>query len=234
MKIQFLGTGGAFDPEYGNAAALVRSNGKAYLVDCGFTVYAKLKEHNLFNEIDYILLTHLHNDHTGSLANVLLHYNLISNPGEKMKIIYPAKKYRRQISDFLSVALIDTDKYVDWVSIKDTGNVQAIDTYGLHVKNYQTYGYYFREGNDVIAYSGDIGDGNFIFQKLKKNKITGAIVFHDITFDKDPCHTHYPVLMEHLEDHQIHGYHCNPEKNKIDNVIPLVADQPRFLVKKNL
>src|SRR4030095_1587723 len=67
MLLQFLGTGGAFNPEYGNSAALIRCNGKSILIDCGFTVFAKLKEFNLFNQIDYILITHLHNDHTGSL-----------------------------------------------------------------------------------------------------------------------------------------------------------------------
>src|SRR5882672_6404611 len=123
MQIQFIGTGGAFEPEYGNSSALVQCNGKTFLIDCGFTVYASLKKSDLFNKIDFILLTHLHNDHTGSLVNTLLHHYLLSNPGKKMKIVYPSNKFRRQTERYLSVALVEADQYVEWVSIRDLKDV---------------------------------------------------------------------------------------------------------------
>jgi len=230
MQIHFLGTGGAFDPEYGNSAALVECNRKTFLIDCGFTTYASLKKFDLFNKIDFVLLTHLHNDHSGSLVNALLHYNLISNPGKKLKVVYPSKKFRKQIWQSLSFALIDTDDYVEWIPIEEVEEVNAIDTFGLHVEDYQTWGYYFREGNEVLVYSGDVGDGDFIFKKLKKKKITNATVFHEIAFDKVPGHTHYRILMNHLSEHHIYGYHCDPRKNRSDNSVPLVADHPQFLL----
>ncbi len=233
MQIQFLGTGGAFSPEYGNSAALIRCNGKTILIDCGFTVFAKLKEFNLLKQIDYFLITHLHNDHTGSLVNAALYYSLIIDPGKKIRVIYPSKEFRKQLRSSMNYAMVDADQFIEWVSLKKVKGIYAIDTFGKHVKNYQTYGYYFREGEEVIAFSGDIGDANFIFKWLKKKKIAHATVFHEIIFNEESDHSYYRVLMEHLSEHTIYGYHCDPNKNPPDNRVPLVFDHPEFLMTGN-
>jgi ribonuclease BN (tRNA processing enzyme) len=233
MQIQFIGSGGAFDFAYGNSAALLRCQNQTFLIDCGFTVYTRLKERNHLSDIDYVLITHLHNDHAGSLPNTLLDYTFNINPGKKLKLIYPSKKFRKQISASLDYALVDADKFIDWVSIKDLDYLDTIDTYGKHVKNFQTYGYCFREGGETYVYSGDIGDGDYIFRKLKKKKVTGATVFHDITFSHSNEHTYYSTLMKHASDYKIFGYHCDPTKNKSDNLIPLVADQPEFRLRSS-
>jgi len=231
MEIKFIGTGGAFESEYGNSSAMVTCNGKSFLIDCGFTVFDTLKKFDLFSTIDYILITHLHNDHTGSLVNTLLYYSLHIRKGEKMKIIYPTNKFRKQLSRSLAFALMNTDDFVEWIPIKEVNEVSFINTFGLHVEDYQTYGFIFREGHDALVYSGDIGDGDFVFQKLKKKKIKSATVFHELVFDPVPGHTHYSVLMKHQNGYQIYGYHCDPRKNKPDNTIPLVADHPEFMLK---
>ena len=230
MEIRFLGTGGAFDPEYGNSSALVQCNGKTFLIDCGFTVYPLLKQFNLFNRIDYVLLTHLHNDHTGSLVNTVLHHKLVSNPGKKMKIVYPTKKFRKQVQRMMDIALQNSDEYVEWISIEKFKELTVIDTHSRHVNEYQTWGFIFYEGNQVIVYSGDIGSGDFIFKQLKKRKIDTAMVFHEMSFKEIPGHTLYSKLIPHLNGYKIYGYHCNPRNNKADNTIPLVADLPEFLL----
>lgn len=231
MQIQFLGTGGAFDPEYGNSAALVACSGKTFLIDCGFTVYATLKKFDLFNRIDYVLLTHLHNDHTGSLVNTALHYNLISNGGKKkIRIAYPTKKFKKQVNRMMDIALQHSDDFVEWVSLDEVPEVMVIDTHSRHVNQYQTWGYVFREGDEIIVYSGDIGDGDFIFRKLKKKKILNAIVFHELSLKEVPGHTIYKQLIPHLKEYKIYGYHCDPRNNKPDNPVPLVADHAKFLL----
>ncbi len=232
MQILFLGTGGAFDPEYGNSAAMVICNGKTYLIDCGFTVYGTLKKFDLFNRIDYVLLTHLHNDHTGSLVNATLHYNLISNGGnKKIRIASPSKKFRKQVKRMMDVALQESDDFVEWIALKDLPDITVIDTHSRHVNQYQTWGYIFREGDEVMVYSGDIGDGDYVFSKLKKKKIKQATVFHELSLKEVPGHTIYTQLIPHLKEYRIYGYHCDPRNNKPDNPIPLVADHPEFLME---
>lgn len=46
MKIEILGTGGGNTPEYGNTSFLIWNNdeSEAVLMDCGYTVYPRLKE----------------------------------------------------------------------------------------------------------------------------------------------------------------------------------------------
>jgi ribonuclease BN (tRNA processing enzyme) len=230
MEIRFLGTGGAFDPEFGNSSALVMCNGKTFLIDCGFTVYPVLKKYNLFSRIDYVLLTHLHNDHTGSLVNTVLHFNLISHPGQKLKIVFPTKKFRKQTKRLMDIALMNTDNFVDWIPMEEMKEVSVIDTHSRHVNEYQTWGYIFREGEEAVVYSGDIEDGDFIFKKMMKKKIDRATVFHELVFSEVPGHTHYTTLSKHLSEFRIYGYHCDPRNSPADNAVPLVANHPEFLL----
>jgi ribonuclease BN (tRNA processing enzyme) len=231
MQIRFLGTGGAFEPEYGNSAAIISCNGKNILIDCGFTVYATLKKLDLIGTIDYVVLTHLHNDHCGSVVNLALHYFLIShNSKKKLRMVYPSPKFRKQTSRMMDASLIRTEDFVEWIPADELKELTVIDTFGLHVKKYQTWAYLFSEGEQSIVFSGDIGDGDLIFRKLKKKKLKQTTVFHELVFSEVPGHTMYTQLIPHLAEYPIYGYHCDPRKNVPENPVPLVADQPQLLL----
>ncbi len=101
MNIKFLGTGGAFQTEKGNSAAIVTLNDKNILIDCGFTTFQTLQEKNLTGSIDYILITHLHGDHVGSLPSFLAYCDVVH---EKLpEIIYPSEALRKDIDHFLEI-----------------------------------------------------------------------------------------------------------------------------------
>jgi len=57
---------------------LIESNGKAILIDTGYkeqfaAFYKRLKKHGLsINDIDYIFLTHAHDDHVGFINEILI------------------------------------------------------------------------------------------------------------------------------------------------------------------
>ena len=66
MKLQFLGTGGAFTDfrENYNNNAIIESSEGWVLIDCGVTAVQSLKELNIHpTEIRALLITHLHGDH---------------------------------------------------------------------------------------------------------------------------------------------------------------------------
>jgi glyoxylase-like metal-dependent hydrolase (beta-lactamase superfamily II) len=87
-----IGTGSMFSRKYYNNNALIRSGGFNLMIDCGFTASRALHEMGLeYGQIDGVLITHLHGDHTGGLEEL----------GFRMKFIY-----RRKMPLYLSEKLV--------------------------------------------------------------------------------------------------------------------------------
>jgi hypothetical protein len=231
MKIQFLGTGGAFDINYGNSSAILTRNNENILIDCGFTVFPILVQAGLVNQINKVVITHLHDDHVGGLSSLILYYYFKLNLG-KLTILYPNENFKNELLNFLKCTTGDPEKYADFVPLTEVNYISPIDTTGEHIENMISFGYAFSESNETNVYSGDLANGNLIFKWLETNQIEIATVFHDICFKFDGVHTFYKDLLPHTKKHRIFGYHCDPENNVKDNNIPLVANSPQFLWKK--
>ncbi|ALI98317.1 MBL fold metallo-hydrolase [Rufibacter tibetensis] len=235
MKFKFLGTGGAFDIDYGNSAALVEFKDQTILLDCGFTVYPTLRKHQLTRGITYILLTHLHNDHTGSLANILLHcyyFNTHCRP----TILYPDDDFRDELYEFLRFQLQKPEQYVDFAPLSEVPGIIALDTFGLHAEKLQSYAFIFEEEDgDRVVYSGDLGQPDALFAYLRGMPPKATTIYHDITFSEENiAHTYYKKLIPLAQDYQIYGYHCDPLKNPTDNPLPLVFNQPELMLPARL
>ncbi len=86
MKLHFFGCGSAFNPAMGNTSAWFEMDGCLFLVDCGETVYELLMKRSDLREYRqiYVLLTHLHADHVGSLR-----------VPDLLQLLYPGKKNLR-------------------------------------------------------------------------------------------------------------------------------------------
>ncbi|MDR1697236.1 MAG: MBL fold metallo-hydrolase [Rickettsiales bacterium] len=69
MKIQIIGADSAFDGL--NTSFFVRDDaGRGILVDCGFTVYPELNRRGMLGDIDIVLISQTHADHSGSLTTL--------------------------------------------------------------------------------------------------------------------------------------------------------------------
>jgi len=229
MQIKFIGTGGAFEPAYYNAAAILNFREKTILIDAGFTVYPRLVALNLLFSFDYILLTHLHNDHCGSLANILLHRHFHGD-GRKPILLYQTESFKAQIQEFLRIQLKDPEKYVDFAPCNTVTELSILDTFGRHSEEFQTYSFIWEEENERLVYSGDLQQADFLFTHLQTLAPLPTIVFHDISFNpENKGHTHYTRLQLYQAHYSIFGYHCDPNQNPADNTIPLVYNQPEFM-----
>lgn len=228
MEIKFIGFGGAFDVNCVNSAAFVRHGGRTYLLDCGHSVFRELVQKDIAAEISDILITHLHDDHVGSLSSYLLYrfYNLnVSAP----TIWCPTLEFKNEIEAFLSHSIGQGEKVHYQVLPKSFG-VSFIDTKDLHVKGMQTFGYIFQEQGQTVVYSGDNGDCDFIFAELERRGITSGTVFHEMSFTPGLYgHTYYKDLEKYQEQFDIYGYHFDPATLPADNQIPAVANCPEFL-----
>jgi hypothetical protein len=225
MKIRFLGSGGAFDFQYYNSSAILEWKGEQLLIDCGNRIYSRLCELGLAGLPDSVVITHLHDDHAGSLASLLAHRIYVEKSKRPLRIYYPDKFFLRLLRDFLSFSIRPIDRYATFLPLGELSGAQSIDTSGRHVSWMPSRAYLFQEGKDVLAYSGDLGDENFLFEKLKEKGMEGARVFHEITFDPEAkSHSYYKEVQNHLEDFRIYGYHCDPRDKSSDCRIPLVAE----------
>lgn len=231
MNIQFLGTGGAFDVEFGNSSAVVNIDNENILIDCGFSIFPKLVSTGTVNQINKILITHLHDDHVGGLSSLILYYYFKLNLG-RLKILYPTDALKKEIINFLKCTTGNPEKYVEFINLKEVNNIQYIDTTGQHIENMLSYGYVFLNKKESIIYSGDIANSDTIFGWLTKNRIQNPIVFHDVSFTHDGVHTFYKDLIPYVKDYKVFGYHCNPNKNPKDNPIPLVINEEKYIWKQ--
>lgn len=230
MDIQFVGTGGAFDHQYGNSAALIQLNGENYLLDCGHDVYARLRQKEAIDQIDYVIITHFHADHIGSLSTFILHHHKFVR-GKQLKILYPEKAFKDALYNYLTYSLQKPEKYIAFIPMDNRPELDFINTFGKHVAGMQTYSYIFSEGDEMIACSGDTADGDPLFDYLEAKAAPQTTVFHDITFDRqNGAHTFYKELEPYLSAYTIYGYHCNPNGVAADNPIPLVYNTPEFML----
>lgn len=233
MQVRFLGVGGAFNPDFGNSSAVVEAaDGSVVLIDCGCSVYAGLCRTGYIDRITHIVLTHLHDDHVGSLGSVIFHCHYVR--GRQVEVLYPPALdgplrtlFGLQAND---IGKVTTLRRIDEPQGSAVGSVRMkwIDTTGLHSPGMPTFGYILREGEETIAYSGDLGDPHVMFHTLEDRGVKTATVFHDMAFERLSNHAYYKDLEKHLGRWDLYGYHNDPRLAPADNRVPLVANTTEF------
>lgn len=229
LAIKFIGTGGAFDTAYGNAAAIVELNGMRILVDCGHTVFPRLVQLGLADTIDALLITHLHDDHVGSLSTFILYHDIVLQKG-RIKLFVPNEKMQELLTGMLSYSLGVVDARVDFRPMAALDGVGYIDTFGRHVPGMQTFAYYFTDGKRTIVYSGDNGDADYLYEEITARNLPSVTVYHEVFFHfRMQAHAYYQDLMRLAGQYVTYGYHCDPRVAPADNTLPLVADYAALL-----
>lgn len=149
--LKFLGRGSGFS--YENNSAYMESGNNLILIDCGYTVFNKARKKldlSKYNTI-YIVITHLHPDHAGSLGQMIMYlgYQLSKKP-----IIVSACE---KMQDFLDNMGIDSDLYDLYPNALT--RMKFIKTH--HSSFCDAYGFEFGVLNDEnyrikrIVYTGD-------------------------------------------------------------------------------
>lgn len=228
--IRFIGAGGAHDIHLGNSAALLKWESKHFLIDCGFTVYPRLVQHRLIESIDAVLITHLHDDHIGSLSAFLYHRHFISKKSPVPVLAGPSE-LRQKLTIYLVYLMGEPLERFAEIRPPEAyaPYLEAIDTSYQHMPHMPSAAYLFKSPSLNVLYSGDIGrplqmltDPNWLDQH------PNLWVFHDVSFVRTPTHAYYQDLAPYVHKCEIWGYHCDPANAPADNPIPLVHN--RFLL----
>ena len=143
--IQFIGNGSAFNTRLGDNWAFIKGEESLILIDCGGDTFTNLKEKDLLNyKRLYIIITHTHPDHIGSLGNLIFysHYK----KGIKPKIFFP---HRKTIEDLLSYMVVSKElynlesRYVNEFYDKEFKGIELEFSNAKHVLEIPAYSFIF-------------------------------------------------------------------------------------------
>ncbi len=154
----FIGSGSAFNTKNGNTSAFVKSDNSLLLIDCGGTVFHRLQELSLLEGLEnlYIIITHTHPDHVGSLGEVIFYSYYILK--RRPTIFFPKKEL---IEGFLTSIGVSAEMYklnsFERIEVNDTklGEFSIEFLPVSHVDTIPAYGFIMRLNEKSFYYSGD-------------------------------------------------------------------------------
>lgn len=165
MEIVCLGTGDAFGSGGKlNACFWVKSAQASFLLDCGTTALIALKKLDITsNQIDGIVLSHLHGDHFGGLP-FLLRETQVAAPREKKLTIIGPPGTEQRVYDALNCFFpsdkngfafeLDFVEYAPGEKFKWNG-VEIEPFTAIHTAGTQPHSLRLTVDEKTIAYSGD-------------------------------------------------------------------------------
>lgn len=174
--LQFIGIGSAFNTQLGNTCAFIKKNNSLVLIDCGATVFSRLQELGFLDELKniYIVITHTHSDHIGSIGDIVLYSHYILK--QKANIYFPDKKLIEGVLKGLGVKnetynLNNLETVI--VNNMDIGNFTIEFTQSSHVKTIPSYSFIMKLKDTAFYYSGDSNNiSKEIIDKLKGGEIS--------------------------------------------------------------
>ena len=142
--LKFLGSDSGFGAS--NNSAYIEERDKLIIIDCGFTVFQQIKEKfdlNKYKEIN-VIITHLHNDHAGTLSQLILYSYFVFN--KKVNVISMCSK----IKEYLDITGTPEDAYKLHNNFE---NIEFIKT--EHTKYLDSYGFKLWVNGKESVYTGD-------------------------------------------------------------------------------
>lgn len=155
MKLTVLGNNGPF-PSPGGACSgyLIRHGNKKILLDCGNGVLSNLQKFVRFEDLDAVILTHLHSDHMSDMMvlryaiQIKMNRGLVSKPLEVYLPPEPPEEYNRlDIKNVYNLHRISGDLVLNFDGLKLAFSQMKHPV--------QCFGVCIFDGGKKFVYSGD-------------------------------------------------------------------------------
>lgn len=170
FDLKFLGLGGCFNVNLGNTSAFFKDKfNNLFLIDCGCDVFSKLIRHKVLDDVNnvYAFITHLHDDHVGSLMSLVFYVKFVLN--KKITVLHPAYDMLRLMSlqgalrhGQVLIARCDTicnenskDKILNY-EFTETKHVNEIKSFSLIIRNKTTPQVIYYSGDTITLINGNI------------------------------------------------------------------------------
>jgi ribonuclease BN (tRNA processing enzyme) len=194
LKLQMLGTGSAFAKKFYNNNALLESGERTLLLDCGITAPRALYEIGKnFNDIDAVLITHIHADHVGGLEEFAFQMKFIYH---RKPILYIADTLIDQLWEHTLRGGLQQDEgqtLGDYFIVRPLTEGKPAELLpGLkaellltpHIPNKSSYSLLL---NDKFFYSADMVFDRELLERLVRERGV-SLIFHD-------CQLHPPGIV---------------------------------------
>lgn len=152
QTLKFIGRGSAFNTKEGNTSAYYKNNGNMLLIDCGESIFNKIIENKILDDVKDIsvLITHLHSDHIGSLSTLI--YYCKYKAKVPVSVYYPTD----ELDTMLKAMGHTKDDYLYLNRETDCiYNINFLTRSVYHIDGYSSYGYHISIDETNIWYSGD-------------------------------------------------------------------------------
>lgn len=203
FDLHFLGRGAAFCPALGNTNAFFTVGDDLFFLDFGESTFEKAATRlDLVHPKQiYVLLTHLHADHAGSLASMISYTHCVLK--REICVVHPLDT----VNAMLRLQGIAPSFYEYAPALPKECAVQAEAIPVAHANDMQCFGYRLTDGEETIYFSGDAAmPPEAIVEAYLKGNVQR--IYHDTASHPSASHCYYETLAQLIPSAQRANVWC--------------------------
>ncbi|NHI92356.1 MAG: MBL fold metallo-hydrolase [Candidatus Lokiarchaeota archaeon] len=228
MKINFLGTGGsAITAERNGISILIDDE---TLLDCSEGTTKRLIKIQKIKEIQEILISHFHVDHSIGIFGMLWHYWLVVNRSKTLKIFGPPK-IENFVEQILKMTKTPREAFpfpIKYFEFSKSDKMKYDDITALEVPHHKVTLAYRIDRKRSICYTSDMGPNEEIVAFAKNSDL----LIHDVSASEKQAEWAHKYYHCTSKDAAINAKKANVKTLVLIHVMPQNEKNKNILVQE--